>query len=61
MEWLFFVTKPSFMDVLPFGEKLKIMFNSAFILTVFALAGLLVLFLLDALYTRKVPNFFHYL
>jgi hypothetical protein len=49
------------MDILPFGEKLKIMFNSAFILTVFALAGLLVLFLLDALYTRKVPNFFHYL
>lgn len=61
MEWLFFVTKPSFMDVLPFGEKLKIMFNSAFILMVFALLVLLVFFLLDALYTRKVSNFYRYL
>lgn len=42
MEWLFFVTKPSFMDRLPTGEKLAIPLLSGLMAALAALAALLV-------------------
>jgi hypothetical protein len=57
MEWLFFVTKPSFMDLLPFGQKLGILFISSLILW-FAIALLVVLiFILDLLFNLFAPPF----
>jgi phosphoglycerol transferase MdoB-like AlkP superfamily enzyme len=37
MEWLFFATKSSFMDVLPFGKKLEVFLLTGLVLAVFAL------------------------
>ena len=43
MEWLFFATKPSFMDVMPFGKKLEVFLLTGFVLAVLVLAPLAVL------------------
>lgn len=45
MEWLFFATKPSFMDVLPIGKKSEIFFLTGLVLTALALPILLVLWM----------------
>lgn len=63
MEWIFFVTKPSFMDVLNFGDKLGIFFISGFILFVFVLLVSLSIFLLDLIFPTIIfifPKFFYY-
>jgi hypothetical protein len=44
MEWLFFVTKPSFMDVMEVGPKIEILLFAALFLTLVCLAALLILF-----------------
>jgi len=44
MEWLFFVTKISFMDVLSFFEKLGVLFNSGFFISLFMWFVVIVLF-----------------
>ena len=44
MEWLFQVTKPSFMDAMSFGEKLGILLLSGLFLVVVSLVLLLILF-----------------
>ncbi|MBE0698603.1 MAG: hypothetical protein IH586_16925, partial [Anaerolineaceae bacterium] len=49
MEWLFFVTKPSFMDVIGFGEKFSILLSSAFIISFLCLLPLLVLLGISAI------------
>lgn len=51
MEWLFYITKPSFMDALPFGQKLNILFISGLVVSVFITAMILVIFLLDLLFS----------
>lgn len=52
MEWLFFVTKPSFMDFLPFAAKLGIFLLTGLLLAGASLLGLLVLFAAAALARR---------
>jgi hypothetical protein len=47
MEWLFFITKPSFMDGYGFIEKLEVLFTSSF---VFFVIGFLTLILTTLLY-----------
>lgn len=49
MEWLFFVTKPSFMDVMEIGQKVEILLFSALFLTLVCLAAVLILFGLSLL------------
>jgi glucan phosphoethanolaminetransferase (alkaline phosphatase superfamily) len=49
MEWLFFVTKPSFMDVMEIGKKLEVLLISGLLLTIPCLPFLFVLFSLSSL------------
>ena len=44
MEWLFYVTKPSFMDLMPFGQKLGVFFLSGLVIVGASLPVLVVLF-----------------
>jgi len=46
MEWLFFATKPSFMDAMPLGKKLEVFLLSGLVLVILALPVLLALRLL---------------
>lgn len=39
MEWLFYVTKPSFFDAIDFGGKLSILFKTSLLLTLFGCAA----------------------
>jgi len=47
MEWVFFVTKPSFMDMLNWGEKIRIVLITAMAMTLLVLLSLLLLFLVE--------------
>ncbi|HEX6302726.1 MAG TPA: sulfatase [Anaerolineales bacterium] len=53
MEWLFFVTKPSFMDVMAIGQKIEILLFTALFLTLVCLAGIVFLFGLSLLPKRS--------
>lgn len=55
MEWLFYVTKPSFMSFLPFGSKLGTLLLPALIFAMGSLALLLVLFGIS-----RLPRLSHY-
>ena len=57
MEWLFFVTKPSFMDLLPFAQKLGILFISSLILWIAILILVAIIFILDLLFNFFAPAF----
>ncbi|MDR3573020.1 MAG: sulfatase-like hydrolase/transferase [Anaerolineaceae bacterium] len=61
MEWLFFVTSPSFMSAFDFGEKIKIMLISGFAAAVVGLLTLPVMFVLDLLITPFFPAFRKYI
>ena len=61
MEWLFFVTKPSYMDMFAFGEKVNILLISGLIVALILLATLLAMFLLDILLTPFFPSFRSYI
>lgn len=52
MEWIFFVTKPSFMDLMSWWEKTQILFISSFSLMLISLAIVLVFLLFDWLVSR---------
>ena len=49
MEWLFYVTKPSFMDLMPFGQKLGVFLLSGLALAAAGLVVLIVLFAISLL------------
>jgi len=51
MEWLFFVTKISFMDVLETFEKVGVLFNTAFVISLFMILSVIVIFLIDLFFT----------
>ncbi len=51
MEWLFFVTKISFMDVLGIFEKLGVLFNTALLISLCAILSVIVIFLIDLFFT----------
>ena len=57
MEWLFIVTKSSFMDVLSFGAKLSIFLNTGLTVSIFTLLLVLAIFLLDRLASFLVSPF----
>ncbi len=57
MTWLFFVTKPSFMDILNFPEKLGVMFTTGFSLSMIGLFFLGIIFVLDISFSPFVPPF----
>ncbi|MEN6409304.1 MAG: hypothetical protein ABFD44_06310, partial [Anaerolineaceae bacterium] len=48
MEWIFFVTKSSFMDTLRFSEKVRLLLITGCAVTLIALLTLPVIFLLEA-------------
>jgi glucan phosphoethanolaminetransferase (alkaline phosphatase superfamily) len=52
MEWIFFVTKPSFMDLMSWLEKIEILFVTSFLLMLLSLLIILVLAVLDYLISR---------
>ncbi|MDR3573412.1 MAG: sulfatase-like hydrolase/transferase [Anaerolineaceae bacterium] len=49
MEWLFYVTKPSFMDLMPFGQKLGVFLLSGLVAALAGLPLLIVLFAVSLL------------
>jgi arylsulfatase A-like enzyme len=58
MEWIFYVTKPSFMDLLAWSDKIKIFLITGFVVALLAMLALAVIALLDLLLSPFVP-FFH--
>lgn len=64
MEWLFFITKPSFMDILNMGDKLSIFITSGFGLSILVIILLFVLFALDVMFSflfSPLHDFVYYL
>lgn len=64
MEWIFIVTQSSFMDVFHFGEKVKILIISSWLVCLAALLSLPVLVLLDwalSLFVPGVRRFLYFL
>ncbi len=60
MEWIFFVTKPSFMNLLNLGEKVKILFIAGLVVSIFSLVILSIIFLLDFAITPFALSFRKY-
>ena len=57
MEWLFLITKPSFLDVMSFPEKVSIFFQTGFIISLLGIGLLIILTALDFLFVRlKLPR-----
>jgi len=61
MDWLFLITKPSFMQVLPFLKKVEILFITAFWVAVLAMLPLVVIFLLERIIASRFPVFSSYI
>lgn len=57
MEWIFYVTKSSFMDVLSFGEKLGVMLNTGLAVCLVALLIVFITFLLDCLFSILITPY----
>lgn len=60
MEWIFFVTKSSFMDALPFSEKVRLLLVTGFAVTMIALLTLPVIFLLETALSPILPGIREY-
>ena len=60
MEWIFFATKPSFMDILGLGEKFRIFFLTGLAAAFISLLTLLIIFLFDLLISPFIPSFHDY-
>lgn len=60
IEWIFFVTKPSFMDAYPLGEKIKIFPLTALITIIPVLLVLIVLYVVNFLLGPRLPWFTKY-
>jgi arylsulfatase A-like enzyme len=56
LEWLFFVTKPSFMDLLTWGERITLLLQAGFFLALPALLLVLSLWALDWLLAKAHSN-----
>lgn len=62
MEWLFYVTKPSFFDAISLGGKLSILFKTSLLLTLFSFAALLLMLTISWVLARMFPRWdFHFL
>ena len=60
MEWIFFVTKPSFMDLLTWGDKTKIFLVTGLIVALLSLLPLIAIALLDLIISPFFPSFRKY-
>jgi arylsulfatase A-like enzyme len=60
MEWLFLITKPSFMEILSFGLKLKILLITGFIIAAIGMFALIAIFILERIFFRSIPAFRRY-
>ena len=60
MEWVFFLTRPSFMDMLSLAEKLGVCLVSGLLAGLVSLLALPVIALLDLLLFRRYPAFGRY-
>lgn len=56
MEWLFLITKPSFMSYFGFGEKIKILLITGLGLAIIFLSILFVIFIIDLVLSRLFPK-----
>jgi arylsulfatase A-like enzyme len=61
MEWLFLITKPSFMDMLTFGEKLKILLITSLAASLISLCSLPIFFVLDFVLSLFFSSFRKYI
>lgn len=57
MEWLFFITKSSFMDLLSFGQKLGVLFSSSFFLWIAIVLFVMVIFILDIVNSLIITSY----
>lgn len=55
MEWVFLVTKSSFMDILSLGDKVKLIFLAGFAAALLSLLSLPVMFLIDVVLSPFLP------
>ena len=60
MEWIFFITKPSFMNLLAWGDKVKIFMVTGFVVALLFLLVLVAMALLDLLISPFLPAFRKY-
>jgi len=60
MEWIFYATKPSFMDLLTWGQKIQILLMTGFAVALLALLLVLVIALLDLFLSPFSPTFHKY-
>ena len=60
MEWIFYVTKPSFMDLLSWGDKTKIFLVTGLVIALLSVLVLIVIALLDLLLSPFFPSFREY-
>jgi arylsulfatase A-like enzyme len=60
MEWVFFVTKPSFMDLLAWSDKVKIFLITGLVVALLSLLTLAVIALLDFLLSPFFPSLHRY-
>ena len=57
LEWVFFITKSSFMDSINYLEKIRVFFISGFLLSLMGVFIVIILFILDFLISKKFPNY----
>jgi hypothetical protein len=60
MEWLFLVTKPSFMDYFPFWEKVRIFLVTSVLMTIIAVILLFIFFSIGVVVSRLRPQIGRY-
>ena len=60
LEWLFLITKPSFMEILSFGLKIKILLITGFIFAAIGMVALIAIFILERIFFRSIPAFRRY-
>jgi hypothetical protein len=60
MEWIFYATKPSFMDLLGWGDKIKIFLITALVIALLSLLALLAIAVLDLVLSPFFPSFRKY-
>ena len=56
MEWLFFITKPSFFDTISMGGKLSILFKTSLLIAIFFCLLILVTVVLSQVFSRVIHN-----
>lgn len=61
MEWVFFVTKPSFMDIMTFGQKLNILFITGLVVWLFIASLIVFIYCLDIIFSSFLTTFEEYI